>query len=271
MEQTSISKVFEYGSSSVRMRTVGNGNVQVCVTDFAKAFPNKNLSTIVNSKEIQEYVSEMSKIKNFSSADLLQVTHGGNAGEQGTWANSKVALRIAQKLSTKFAIWVDEHVEELLTKGSTSINYKMPQTYSDALRELADTIEANERLMLENRHKAEVIREQRPKVAFADAMLSSEDTITIAEMAKILCQNGYKTGEIRLYEQLRQEGYLCSYGADYNLPYQRYIEMGIFVIKKGTRSGKNGEQRVTRTTKVTTKGQKYLINKFVVKDITLFD
>lgn len=67
--------MFAYSGNDVRMRKTGNV-VQVCVSDFAKSFPNKNLSTIVNSKEIQDYVGKLSEIKNFSSVDLLKVTRG---------------------------------------------------------------------------------------------------------------------------------------------------------------------------------------------------
>lgn len=109
----------------------------------------------------------------------------------------------------------------------------------------------------------EVTKEQAPKVAFADAVLSSPDSILVGELAKILCQRGYKTGEIRLYEQLRREGFLCSFGSDYNMPMQRYLEMGLFEVTKGTRSGAGGVQHVTRTTKVTPKGQQYFINRYI--------
>ena len=76
-----------------------------------KAFPEKNLSKIINSNEIQEYIAILSEITNVSSADLLEVRKGGNNKSQGTWAQQKVALRISQKLSSEFAIQVDTHIE----------------------------------------------------------------------------------------------------------------------------------------------------------------
>ena len=123
--------------------------------------------------------------------------------------------------------------------------------------------EEKERLALENKQQAEQLEEQAPKVAFADAVLASPDSILINELAKILCQRGYQTGEIRLYEQLRREGYLCNFGSDYNLPTQRYLEMGLFEVTKGTRSGSGGVMHTTRTTRVTPKGTQYFINKFI--------
>jgi hypothetical protein len=108
-----MGQIFSYNGNSVRMRKM-NGYIFVCLTDFAKPFPDKNLSHIVNSKELTDYVARMSEIQNCSSADLLQVTKGGDVSQQGTWAHHRVAIRVAQKLSTDFAIWVDNKIEELL-------------------------------------------------------------------------------------------------------------------------------------------------------------
>jgi len=91
-----------------------NNEVKVNVTAFAKCFPGKNLSKIVNSQEISEYTERLSKITNVSLADLLEVRQGGTPGSNGTWANRKVALRIAQKLNVNFAIVVDMKIEELM-------------------------------------------------------------------------------------------------------------------------------------------------------------
>jgi len=96
-------------------------NVKVNVTEFAKAFPNKNLTNIVNSKEIKEYVTTLSKLQNCSFADLVEVRKGSPELGGGTWANRLVALRIAQKLSTEFAIMVDTKIQELITTGKTEI------------------------------------------------------------------------------------------------------------------------------------------------------
>lgn len=103
-----------------------------------------------------------------------------------------------------------------------------------------------------------------PKVRFAESVADSEGTILIRELAKILKQNGYETGEQRLYAQLRREGYLISNrkAADYNTPTQRAAQMGLFVIKKSVITTANGETRVQNTTKVTGKGQVYFVNKY---------
>lgn len=107
------------------------------------------------------------------------------------------------------------------------------------------------------------IEQDRPKVAFADAVSCSETSILIGDLAKILRQNGVDVGQKRLFEQLRSEGYLMKYGTSRNLPTQRYMEQGLFEIKESTISNPDGSIRISHTTKVTGKGQTYFINKFL--------
>jgi anti-repressor protein len=108
-----------------------------------------------------------------------------------------------------------------------------------------------------------------PKAAFCDAVAASKTSCLIGELAKILRQNGVNTGEKRLFEWLRNNGYLGKHGERYNIPNQEYIERGYFELKKGTRSGNGGVLHTTITTKVTTKGQIYFTNLFLKKSIAL--
>lgn len=86
-----MGQIFSYNGNNVRMRKM-NGYILVCLTDFAKPFPDKNLSHIVKSKELTDYVTRMSEIQNCSSTDLLQVTKGGDVSQQGTWAHHRVTI-----------------------------------------------------------------------------------------------------------------------------------------------------------------------------------
>ena len=166
-----MGQIFSYNGNNVRMRKM-NGYILVCLTDFAKPFPDKNLSHIVNSRELTDYVARMSEIQNCISTDLLRVTKGGDATQQGTWAHHRVAIRVAQKLSTDFAIWVDDKIEELLTTGSTSIKpqYNVPQSFSEALQLAANQakqIEEQQKLIeqKEEENRA-IIEETKPAVVF---------------------------------------------------------------------------------------------------------
>lgn len=104
--------------------------------------------------------------------------------------------------------------------------------------------------------------EDKPKVIYADAVKGSTSSCLIGELAKMIAQNGHPIGEKRLFQWMRDNHYLCSYGERFNQPYQQYIEQGLFTLKQNVFS-MNGEMKVRNTTKVTGKGQIYFINKFL--------
>jgi anti-repressor protein len=104
--------------------------------------------------------------------------------------------------------------------------------------------------------------EDKPKVIYADAVQGSTSSCLIGELAKMIAQNGFPIGEKRLFQWLRDNHYLCSYGERFNQPYQQYIEQGLFTMKQNVFSV-DGEMRTRNTTKVTGKGQIYFINKFI--------
>ena len=135
----------------------------------------------------------------------------------------------------------------------------IPQTFAQALRlaaEQAETIEAQ--------HKQ--LEEQAPKVAFATAIINSPSSCGIDELAKLLKQNGVDMGEIRLFQWLREKGYLCNVGTARNQPTQKALEMGLFELKPQTWTNpKTDEVMTTTRTMVTGKGKEYFINKFLFK------
>ena len=103
----------------------------------------------------------------------------------------------------------------------------------------------------------------KPKEIFADAVSASKTSILVGDLAKLLKQNGYETGQKRLFEQLRQEGYLIKSGSSRNMPTQRAIQMQLFEVKETSITNPDGSIRITKTTKVTGKGQQYFINKYL--------
>lgn len=166
-----------------------------------------------------------------------------------------------------FNSWLAEEVLPSIRKtGSYSIA-------NLSRKELAQMVieaeEEKERLALENKQQAAVIEEQRPKAVFADAIVGSKSSCLIGELAKIISQNGYKIGQNRLFAWLREKHFLGTSGEYYNIPNQKYIEQGLFEIKKTTHS-ENGVMKTTSTPKVLPKGQMYFINIFLRKNPTLF-
>lgn len=108
------------------------------------------------------------------------------------------------------------------------------------------------------------IEEDRPRVLFAGAVETSKSSILIGELAKILKQNGIKIGPIRLFEWMRQNGYLIRRnGSDYNMPTQRAMEMGLFEIKETSIVHADGHTSISKTPKVTGKGQVYFVDLFL--------
>ena len=103
----------------------------------------------------------------------------------------------------------------------------------------------------------------KPKEIFADAVSASHTSILIGDLAKLICQNGYQIGQKRLFEWMRNRGYLIKSGSSKNMPQQRYLEQGLFEVKESNAQNPDGSVRITKTTKVTGKGQVYFVNKFL--------
>lgn len=117
-------------------------------------------------------------------------------------------------------------------------------------------------LLLDQKDK--IIAEMKPKALFADAVATSHTSVLVGELAKILKQNGVDTGATRLFSWLRDNGYLIRRrGTDYNMPTQKSMELGLFEIKETSIARSNGSVTVSKTPKVTGKGQQYFINKFL--------
>ncbi len=121
-----------------------------------------------------------------------------------------------------------------------------------------------EKLKKSNAGLLEDNKRMKPKEIFADAVSASHTSILVGDMAKLLKQNGVDIGQKRLFEWLRENGYLIKRkGSDWNMPTQKSMEMGLFDIKESTVNNPDGSVRINRTTKVTGKGQQYFINKFL--------
>ena len=161
----------------------------------------------------------------------------------------------------QFTEWVTSEVLPAIRKNGVYLTDEKAYDITHNPQSLADLLmQAGEQL----KQKEIIIQEMKPKALFADAVASSKTSILIGQLAKILTQNGYQIGQNRLFEKLRNEGFLSSRkGADWNMPQQRYVEQGIFEIKESTHIDGNGVNITTKTVKVTGKGQQYFINKFL--------
>ena len=107
--------------------------------------------------------------------------------------------------------------------------------------------------------------QNKPKVIFAESVEASKGSILIRELAKLLRQNGYITGEKRLFVELRERGYLIKCGSDYNMPTQKSMELGLMEVLTRTVNRGEGEIKLCKTPKITGKGQVYFVNLFLGK------
>jgi anti-repressor protein len=176
-----------------------------------------------------------------------------------------VILRSDKPEARKFKRWVTHEVLPTIRKhGAYLTSDKLEEIMNDpdawikVLTALKEERQAKERLQLQ----AEV---DKPKVVFADAVSVSDGTILIGELAKILKGNGIEIGQNRLFERLRQDGFLIKRkGTDYNAPTQKAMELGLFKVKETAITHSDGHVTISKTTKVTGKGQQYFVNYFLV-------
>lgn len=138
------------------------------------------------------------------------------------------------------------------------------QVMARALKLADKTID---KLKSENFALEKKIEQDKPKTIFADAVSASHTSILVGDLAKLICQNGVQIGQKRLFEWLRLNGYLIKGGTSRNMPTQRSLESGLFEIKESTIQNPDGSVRITRTPKVTGKGQVYFVNRFLAKEI----
>ena len=162
-----------------------------------------------------------------------------------------------------FKRWVTHDVIPSIRKHGA---YLTPERIEEALLnpdtiiKLATTLKAEREARLALEAKVE---QDKPKTLFADAVATSQNSILIGDLAKLIKQNGYAIGPKRLFEHLRENGYLMKQGSSWNMPTQRSMETGLFEVKETVINNPDGSIRVTKTTKVTGKGQIYFINRFL--------
>ena len=147
-------------------------------------------------------------------------------------------------------------MEKKLSKPQLTLTEQMAQGLLAAQQLLSEKNKQVE-------HLTATIEQQKPKVIFADAVSASKTSILIGDLAKLIRQNGVEVGQKRLFEWLRQNGWLMKSGNSKNMPTQRGMEMKLFEVKEGSYVDSNGVNVVTKTTKVTGKGQQYFVNVFL--------
>mgnify|MGYP000625220829 CR=1 FL=1 len=177
-----------------------------------------------------------------------------------------VIIRSDSEKAKPFRKWVTSEVLPSIRKHGaymTQETLEKALTSPDFLIQLATNLKEEKQKRIEAEQK---IQKDAPKVLFADAVSTSQRSCLVAELAKILQQNGVNIGQNRLFTWMRENGYLCQKGQYYNQPTQKAMELGLFELKQTSINKPDGSVLVKVTTKVTGKGQIYFVEKFLGKD-----
>lgn len=209
--------------------------------------------------------NQVVKLKNPDVKDI-DIRKLNNAGENFLTESGvyKLIFKSHKEEAERFQDWVTDEVLPTIRKHGA---YLTEDTLAKAIENPDFTIGLLTNLKAE-REKRKLLEAQieadKPKVIFAEAVDAAQTSILVGDLAKLLKQNGINTGQKRLFEWLRANGYLISRkGNDYNSPTQKSMELGLFEIKERTINNPDGSIRITKTPKVTGKGQVYFINKFL--------
>jgi anti-repressor protein len=255
MSEIQMFKNSEFGT----VRTIEeNGKVIFCGTDIASSLGYTNPQKAIKDHCREDGVTFRSVIDNIGRTQQAKFIDEGNLYRLITHSKLPAADR--------FEGWVfDEVLPSIRKHGAYITTQKMEEIMNDpdSWIKLLTALKAE-------REEKECLKvqatENKSKVVFADAVSVSDGTMLIGELAKILKGNGLDIGQNRLFERLRQEGYLIKRkGTDYNAPTQMAMELGLFKVKETAITHSDGHVTISKTTKVTGKGQQYFINKYLME------
>ena len=242
----------EFGS----VRTITKDNEPMfCLADVCKALDISHVTDVKNRLK-QDGVGSAEVIDSMGRKQCATFINESNL--------YKVIFQSRKESAERFTDWVTSEVLPSIRKNGGYISGQ--ETLSD------EELMANALLVAQNKiaerdaiieRQQQKIEQDKAKVIFSDAVSTSHTSILIGDLAKLICQNGVQIGQKRLFQWLRDNGYLIKCGNSYNMPVQRYVEQGLFEVKESTVQNPDGSVRITKTTKVTGKGQVYFVNKFL--------
>lgn len=253
--ETSL-QTWDYLGNKVRTIEI-NSEPWFVLADVCKALELSTPSRVAERLEKDE-VSQTHTIDRMGRTQNTTIVN-----ESGLYA---VILRSDKPRARQFRRWVTGEVLPTIRKHHAYMQDDVLEkalTSPDFLIQLATQLKSEREQREQLEQKAE---QDKPKVLFADSVATSETSILVGELAKILKQNGVNTGQTRLFAWLRDHGYLIKRkGTDYNMPTQRAMEVGLFEVKQTCITHADGHVTVSKTPKVTGKGQIYFVNKIMAE------
>lgn len=239
------------------------GQIRIIEKDGEPWFVGKDVATSLGYAKplnaLATHIDEDDSLKQGLTDNMGRMQETIFINESGLYS-----LVLSSKLPSakKFKRWVTSEVLPSIRKHGA---YMTPETLQAAILNPDTMIQLCQALKeeQEKRKALEVkVEEDKPKVQFAEAVDSSPSSILVGTLAKLITQNGVKIGQNKLYEWMRQNGYLISQGSRHNEPTQKAMDLGLFEVREQVYD-RNGVNFVSKTTMVTGKGQQYFINKFL--------
>ena len=244
------------------------GSIRTVEIDSTPYFVGKDVAEVLGytntPKAIRDHVDEEDKL----TEQIVLSGQGRDTiliNESGLYS-----LILSSKLpkAKEFKHWVTSEVLPAIRQHGMYATEELladPDLAIKAFTALKEERAKREALEATVKTQKQQIAQDKPKVVFADAVSTAKTSILIGDLAKLIKQNGIDIGQKRLFDWLRTNGYLIKNGSSKNMPLQRYMEQGLFEVKESVVANPDGSSRVTRTTKVTGKGQQYFINLFLAK------
>lgn len=260
-------RIFESSEFGQVRTTTTNGEPWFCLADVCRVLE------IANPRDIKKRLSTpcvdtidawvQTGVKE-NGEPAMRKTAMTFINEQGLY---KVIFQSRKPEAERFTDWVTGEVLPSIRKHGMYATDELianPDLLIQVATALKQEREERQRLEAANAEKDKQLEEAKPKVQFADAVHVSDTCILIGELAKLLKGNGINIGQNRLFEWLRENGYLIKRkGTDYNIPTQKAMDMKLFKVIESTVTNNNGNVIITKTTKVTGKGQQYFVNMFL--------
>ena len=253
MNELQIFNSSEFG----QIRTVTKDNEPWFVaTDICKALDIKNVTQAIQRLDNDE-------------RSMFNIGRQGDTNCVNEYGLYNLVLASRKQGAKEFKRWITHEVIPSIRKSGGYIAGQETMSDSELMAKalLVAQKQIEQRNAIIEQQKAK-IEADKPKTIFADAVSASKTSILIGDLAKLICQNGYKIGQKRLFEWLRENGYLIKSGSSKNMPMQRYVEQGLFEIKESNVQNPDGSVRITKTTKITGRGQLYFVNKFIANEKT---
>ena len=221
-------------------------------------------SDICRSLDLSNPTMAMQRIDDDEKAKFNLGLSGGEINCVNEYGLYSLVLASRKREAKDFKRWITHEVIPSIRKNGGYIAGQ--ETLSD--EELLSKALMVAQRKIEEKNNIIAMQDSRiqgmiPKEIFADAVSASHTSILVGDLAKLICQNGVQIGQKRLFEWLRENNFIIKSGTSRNMPKQRYVEQGLFEVKESNIQNPDGSVRITKTTKVTGKGQVYFVNKFL--------